>query len=419
MEVDLLVRARTTRARGDEVAVEGLDRERPDELERRRGRVRSERLGATRGRLGERIDRADHAGPDRLRHLGHDRVDVDDRPDSRRSRDDRVAQRLEHRRAPLVEVAQCARHPADSTPQARAPACRCGRGWLSMRAWQRGGILVKSYACRHPRQDPRARRPDRPVRRERPARSDRLAQLGAWEGAAHACHRGGRLQGRRQVRRSVGVRHLSQARPSAVCGSGHARVRAALVRRAHARDRRRARSEYRAHRSGGAPCHGRGRSVAARQGSAARAARGGRGRQPADHELDGGAVPDRGLGQARPPRATAGRGARAPVAGGDSRVPRRRGRPGGRVGGANGPSDRGRAKARRNGARGGALRGAGNRSDRRAVPFVPLVLRADHDRRRNRARAQPADRGGVHHPGPRSGRRLCRARRSRCSSRGC
>ena len=38
-----------------------------------------------------------------------------------------------------------------------------------------------------------------------------------------------------------------------------ARVRTALVWRAHARDRRRARSEYRAHRSGRAPCDGRGR----------------------------------------------------------------------------------------------------------------------------------------------------------------
>ena len=43
-------------------------------------------------------------------HLRHDGVDVDDRAHPRRPRNDRLAQRLEHGRAPLVEVAQCACH---------------------------------------------------------------------------------------------------------------------------------------------------------------------------------------------------------------------------------------------------------------------------------------------------------------------
>ena len=48
------------------------------------------------------------------------------------------------------------------------------------------------------------------------------------------------------------------------------------------------------------------------------------------------------------PELPPGRGARAPVAGRHARVPRRRGRPGGRVGGANGPSDGGRAQGSTN-----------------------------------------------------------------------
>ena len=59
VEIDLLVGARALGARGQEVAVEGLDGQRPDELEGGRRGVRSQSLGSARRRFPELIDRVD------------------------------------------------------------------------------------------------------------------------------------------------------------------------------------------------------------------------------------------------------------------------------------------------------------------------------------------------------------------------
>ena len=58
---------------------------------------------------------------------------------------------------------------------------------------------------------PQARRARRPVRRQRPARADRRRLLRAGQGAAGACRGGGRVRGRRGVRRPVGLRRATSS----------------------------------------------------------------------------------------------------------------------------------------------------------------------------------------------------------------
>ena len=87
-------------ARGHEIAVEGLDGERPHPLEAgRRGLRRG-------GRLGERRELGERRRPRGGLHAREQRVDVDGGTDARRPGDDRVAHALDHARGVGIEHLQ-------------------------------------------------------------------------------------------------------------------------------------------------------------------------------------------------------------------------------------------------------------------------------------------------------------------------
>ena len=126
-------------------------------------------------------------------------------------------------------------------------------------------------------------------------------------------------------------------------------------------------------------------------------------------------VPAPGLGDARLPRPVRGRGVREAVARARARAPARRARPLGRLGRADGDAERlgpppGRTPLRR-------LRAArpGHRADGRHASDAHLVGGRLHDRRRPAPLPEPADRRGLHDPGPRAdvgARRLDEAARA-------
>ncbi len=125
------------------------------------------------------------------------------------------------------------------------------------------------------------------------------------------------------------------------------------------------------------------------------------GAQRSHDELDGGAVPDPGMGRSScTPTSTQtprwrGSGSRSPTSAGSThRIRSRPGRSGSRHSSGWAASSTALALD--------AVRfdGPGHRADRRPVPRMPLDLGPDHHSRRDHARSQPPDRGGVHHPGP-------------------
>ena len=338
-------------------------------MERRRGRVRSQRLGTTRGRLGERIDRPDHAGPHRLRHLGHDRVDVDDRPDARRirGRSSRTATRARlraARRGCAMRRSSPGRLYASGRARLHAGAgaegCLCvhGKGVASWSKAMRADTTDKLHALA-----------DLIVRFGANVQPGQIVSLSSAPGKepltraiAEAAYKAGA-----KFVDLIGVRHLSQARPSALRGSRHARVRAALVRRAHARDRRAARREIAL--TGPVAPHvmdGVDPSLLGKDLLPA-PARGDRVVNQRTTNWTAAPCPTAGLGRARPPgcrrpRRSSACGRRSFTSAGSTRTTRwPRGR-------SEWTADGGRGKARRTAPRVAALRGAGNRSDGRAVP---------------------------------------------------
>ena len=184
---------------------------------------------------------------------------------------------------------------------------------------------------------------------------------------------------------------------------GDARLRPAVVRRARARPRRPARGARRAVRARRAGAARRPRPGAAPAATGCPRQGGHQGRQRPHDELDDRARARRRRGRgSSSPTSSPTRGARAARGAAPARAAARRGRPDRRLAGA-----RGHARRRRRAADGAPLRrpplrGPGHRPDDRPAALVALARRALRDRRRDRAHAEPPDRGGVHDARPRA-----------------
>ncbi len=222
----------------------------------------------------------------------------------------------------------------------------------------------------------------------------------------------------RQVCRPARFRRVPEARPGAARRPRHARLRAAVVRRAGARARRAPVCSDRAVRPGGA----------ARRWTASIRRCIGKDRLPSVAEATKVLTAGPRTGRSRRARRRAGprssipelepdAGARAAVGRDRPRLPARRARSGGGVEGAAGASAEVAGKL--DGLALDALRleGPGTVPEGRAAAEQPWVSGASAHGRRDRARPQHPHRGGVHHARPRAGRGHRHARPSRYSSR--
>ena len=133
VEVDLGPRARPLLARGDEVAVVRLDRERPDERELGRPLVLGERLGTAVGRGRERVDRRQRVRP-RARAASRSAPRRRRRRARRGSSRARTARRASRRSRPGLRRASSrhlvvlTRHRRSSSRHARRPSGRRSGG---------------------------------------------------------------------------------------------------------------------------------------------------------------------------------------------------------------------------------------------------------------------------------------------------
>ena len=165
----------------------------------------------------------------------------------------------------------------------------------------------------------RARR----LRRERPGGSARRRHELRRQGGRRAENRSRRLRARRQVRRRGDLRPMGQAGADRPRRRGHARLRATVDVAATPAPFRRARRADHALGPARAAGAGGSRSCARRQGSAPVPARDGRGRQPADDQLDDRPGADARLGHARVPGPRSRRGVGPALGSGRSRLPPR------------------------------------------------------------------------------------------------